>query len=209
MFRSTTSFLAYQFRILCFIFAALALLSATGCGTFYVDTALKDVPPDQMKKVANPQPVQLLFEFQTKGASNPRVTDHIKGQVAEFVSKSGLFSQVTSAPVPNGAVLNIVINNVPVTQNAAEQGFVTGLTFGLAGSAVTDGYICNVDYLGGGNAPKISKTVRHAIHMTMGATSSAPVNAVKSESMDDAINTMIRQIVTNGLKEVASDPSFK
>jgi hypothetical protein len=190
------------------VLAALMVLALTGCGTFYVDTALKDVPADKGKKVTHPQPVQLLFEFQTKGATNPRATEFLKEKVTGLVSNSGLFSQVVSSPASNGSVLNIVINNVPLTENAAEKGFVTGLTFGLAGSAVTDGYICTVEYLAGQNAQKISKTVRHAIHTTLGA-SAAPPNAVKSESMEDALNTMLRQIVSNGLNDVASDPSFK
>jgi hypothetical protein len=195
-------------RLLCSGAALAALLATTGCANFYVDPGLKDVPPEQMKTVANPQPVQLLFEFQTKGASNPRATEHLKKQVAELTVNSKLFSQVSDAPVANGAILNIVINNVPLTDNAAAKGFATGLTFGLAGNTVTDGYICTVDYLPGNGSPKISKTVRHAIHTTIGAKS-APVNVEKAPSLEAAVTTMVRQIVSNALKDVADDAAFK
>ncbi len=189
--------------------AALGIsMLATGCATHYVDTALKDVPAEKMKKVDTPKPVQLLFEFQSKGASSPVATTQLKPQVVEIVKKTGLFSTVSDAPVANGTVLSIVVNNVPLSDDAASKGFVTGLTFGLAGSAVTDGYICTVSYIADNGTPKISKTVRHAIHTTLGAKG-APTNAVKSASIQDAIETMMRQIVTNGVNDVATDPSFK
>lgn len=193
-----------------FLFASIvgAVLLTTGCATHYVDTALKDVPAEKMRKVEQPKPVQLLFEFQTKGGANPAATKHVKPQLVESIKKTGLFSEISDAPVANGAVLSIVINNVPLTDNAASQGFVTGLTFGLAGSAVTDGYICTVDYLADAKAPKISRTVRHAIHTTLG-NANAPANAAKSATMQEALDTMIRQIVTNGVNDVANDPSFK
>jgi len=174
----------------------------------YVDTALTDVPPGKMKKVEHPQPVQLLFEFQTNGATNPLATNHLKEQVVDLVKKTGIFSGVESAPVSSGAVLSIVINNVPLTNNPAAHGFVTGLTFGIAGSAVTDGYICTIDYIADAKTPKITKTVRHAIHTTLG-NAKAPPNAVKSASPQEAMQTMLRQIITNGVNEVALDPAFK
>jgi hypothetical protein len=208
MIHSIRSFFSRQFRFLCFGLAALALLATTGCATHYVDSGLKDVPPEKLKKAAAPKPVQLLFEFQTKGATNARATDGLKEKITEMVKNTGLFSQVDSAPANNGSVLSIVIDNVPLTDNPGGKGFVTGLTFGLAGTAVTDGYICTIEYLPEARASKISTTVRHAIHTTLGATS-APVNGVKSASIQEALDTMLRQIVTNGLNDVASNPSFK
>jgi len=208
MYQSTKSFLSQNYRLLCVALATLAMLTTTGCATHYVDTSLKDIPPEKMAKVQDPKPVQLLFEFQTKGATNPRATDNLKTRVSDIVQKSGLFSQVAATPVSNGAVLNIVVNNVPLTDNAAAKGFATGLTLGLAGNTVTDGYICTIDYIPSESNPKISRTVRHAIHTTLGA-SGAPVNAIKSASVQDAIDTMLKQIVSNGLNDVASDTAFK
>jgi hypothetical protein len=208
MYQSTKSLPSNSIRTL-FCAAALGIsMLTTGCATHYVDTALKDIPAEKLKKVETPKPVQLLFEFQSKGGSNPTATTQLKPQVVEIVKKTGLFSDVSDAPTAKGSVLSIVVNNVPLTDDAASKGFVTGLTFGLAGSAVTDGYICTVSYIADNDTPKISKTVRHAIHTTLGAKG-APANAVKSASIQDAIDTMLRQIVTNGVNDVATDPSFK
>jgi hypothetical protein len=188
--------------------AIFLTLMTTGCTSFYVDTALKDVPPENMKKLDAPKPVQLLFEFQTKDASNPVATQKLRPRVEEIVKKTGVFSELSPGPVSSGAVLSIVVNNVVLTDNAAGKGFVTGLTFGIAGSAVTDGYICTIVYIPDGNAPKISKTVRHAIHTTLG-NANPPAGAVKSASAEDAVNTMMRQIIMNAVNDIANDPSFK
>ena len=192
------------------LLAAFAVSILAGCANFYVDTAIRDIPADQMAKASNPGPVQLLFEFQTRGATNARATEQLKPQVTTLTTSSGLFSEVGVVPVASSATLIITLNNVPFSdnENAFGKGFVTGLTFGLAGNTVTDGYICTLDYSPGGNAPKISKTVRHAIHTTLGSQG-APPNAEKSEGIQDAVTKMTRQIVTNALNQLGRDPDFQ
>ncbi|HSW05046.1 hypothetical protein [Aquabacterium sp.] len=182
----------------------VGLLALTGCGSFYVDTATKEVPAAQFKKPATARPVQLLFEFQTKGALNARATDHLKAQVSEQVKASGLFSDVQDKAVAGGALLSIVLNNVPLTDNAFGKGFVTGLTFGLAGSQVSDGYVCTAKYLAEGQAEPIVKTARHAIHTTVGAAA-APANAVQAENIEAAVRTMTRDIVSTSLNELSQE----
>lgn len=189
-------------------FCLLALAALTGCANFYVDGATKDVDAAQLKRTDPHRPVQVLFEFQTKGVANARATEHLKGQLLEHVKSSGVFSTVSEGPVAGGAMLAITLNNVPLSDDAFSKGFVTGLTFGLAGSQVSDGYVCTATYtLPGGSAP-IMKQARHVIHTTMGATS-APGNATKADSIDAAVTTMTRQVVLNALRDVTRDPSFK
>jgi len=185
--------------------AGAALL--TGCASTYVDTATKEVPASEMKKVADPKPVQLVFEFQTKGAPNARATTLLKDTVAKEVLDAGLFSKVATDPTPNVGMLNVTVNNVPLTNNAAAKGFVTGLTFGLAGSAVTDGYICTVSYLPAGQATPIVKTARHAIHTTIG-NANPPASAKKSASVLDAVQQMTREVLSNALKDLSYDTAF-
>ncbi|ANJ71015.1 hypothetical protein K6V72_07670 [Ralstonia insidiosa] len=192
------------------IVMASALVGAallTGCASTYVDTATKLVPASEMKKVADPKPVQLVFEFQTKGAPNPRATTLLKDTVAKEVVDAGLFSKVATDPTPNVSMLNVTLNNVPLTDNPGAKGFVTGLTFGLAGSAVTDGYICTVSYLPAGQATPIVKTARHAIHTTMG-NANPPAGVQKAASMLDAVQQMTRDVVSNALKDLSYDTAF-
>ncbi|WER48752.1 hypothetical protein CupriaWKF_28755 [Cupriavidus sp. WKF15] len=182
-----------------------ALLS--GCATSYVDTATKEIPAASMKKPEQPRPVQLAFEFQSKGAPNARATNFLKEDVTKQVAESGLFSKVTTEPTPGASLLSVTLNNIPLTDDAASKGFVTGLTFGLAGSAVSDGYVCTVSYLPAGQSAAIVKTARHAIHTTVG-NANPPPGAVKSESIAAAVHQMTRDVLSNALKELSDDASF-
>jgi len=180
-----------------------------GCASFYVDDSLHDLTAAEKVSVANPRPVQLLFDFQTKGISNARATDQVRPYVVSAVQGSGLFTQVTSEPAPSGAVLNVVINNVPLTDDAFAKGFMTGFTLGLVGSNVGDGYICTIDYLPGGSGPKITKSMRDAIYTSLGATAGTPPHAQKVSSAEAAVQTMVRQVVSNTLNAVAQDKGFQ
>lgn len=193
-----------------FTIGVLATLTAlaSGCASVYVDTATREVDAAQFRKPAQPQAAQLLFEFQTKGALNTRATDFLKAQVTEQIKTSGLFSQVDEKPVAGGALLSVTLNNVPLTDDAFTKGFVTGLTFGLAGSQVSDGYVCTVKYVGPGQPEALVKTARHAIHTTVGA-SSAPANGVKADSIEAAVRTMTRQVVSTTLDELSRDERFR
>lgn len=185
------------------------LLALTGCATHYVDGSVKDVPASQFNRPSQPQPVQLVFEFQTKGVVNTRASEQVKPMVVDSLKAAGLFAQIDDKPVARGAVMSITINNVPLTDDAYAKGFMTGLTFGAAGSTVTDGYICTVKYLppGAGSAA-VTKTAKHAIHTSLGSAG-APPNSVKAASVEEAVRTMVRQILGNALSELSRDPAFK
>lgn len=187
------------------LFVATAL---TGCANFYVDSATKEIQAAQYRKPPQPQPVQVLFEFQTKGVANAQATSHLKARVVDQIKTSGLFAAVADTPSAGGATLSITLDNVPLSDDAFSKGFVTGLTFGLAGSKVSDGYVCTATYRPGGDAQLIVKKARHAIHTTLGAASE-PGNAIKADGIEDAVSKMTRQIVSTVLNDVAQDPSFK
>lgn len=195
-------------RLMQRVLLVATLAAMTGCANFYVDTATKEVSASQYKRVEPIHPVQVLFEFQTKGTANASVTSALKASVIEQVKTSGLFSDVSEGTVSSGALLGITVNNVPLTDDAFSKGFATGLTFGLAGSQVSDGYVCSARYTAGAGSEAVVKQARHAIHTTLGA-SSAPSNGIKMASADEAAKTMLRQIVSNVLNDVSHDPLFK
>ena len=181
------------------LLAGSALL--TGCASFYVDTATKEVAATQYKKVAQPRPVQLSFEFLSAGAPNARATELLRGQVSDQVTASGMFSSIVADG--KAPMLNVTVNNLPADMSsAAAKGFVTGMTFGLAGNVVTDYYECKVTYLAPGQTTPVVTTAKHAIHTAMGVTSD-PANATKSASGEDAVRTMTRQIVSNALNDLS------
>lgn len=193
--------------------AALGLFLATsallgGCASAYLDGTTKEVPVTQFKKPASPAPVQVLFDFQTKGVANAQATALLRDRVMAQVKASGLFSEVGSNAVANGALLSITLNNVPLTDNAFSKGFVTGLTFGLAGSQVSDGYVCTASYRSGNDATAVTKQARHAIHTTLGAAAT-PGNATKMPDIKQAVYQMTSDVVSNVLSDLSQDSNFK
>jgi hypothetical protein len=189
---------------------AVATLALSGCVSMYVDNSLKEVPPSEYQRPAHPQPVQLLFSFQTKGVANAKGTEILKQEATSTVAASGLFESVSDVPVSGGALLSITLNNVPITSqgSAVTKGVVTGATLGLAGSEVSDGYVCTIDYSRAPGAPKITQNVQHAIHSTIGAKG-APENGTKAPNAEAAIKTVTRQAIANALKALSLDPAFQ
>ncbi|HEX4183702.1 MAG TPA: hypothetical protein VHY34_10640 [Caulobacteraceae bacterium] len=178
----------------------------------YIGADLKDVKPEDRVTVAHPQPVQILFEFQTKGAPNARGTKLLKAQVMDTVRASGLFSEVDETPAPNGALLNIVINNVAKPQDmtsAEAKGAVTGATLFIAGSTVADHYEATVDYIASPAAAKITKTAQQVVLFQMGLINKPPENAVKIGNITEAVMAMTKQVVANPLNALAADPGFQ
>ncbi len=181
--------------------ATIVSLSLSACMTphSYVDGSLGEPHYADLKKPAAPQPVQLLVEFQTKGVTNARATDFARSRVYEQVSQSGLFSQVSYEPVSSGRKLLISINNVPLTDNLAAKGFGVGLTFGLVGTMVADGYECTTTYVEPGH-DAVTKVVKHALYATIG-NASGP-EGLKSMPIQQASETVLRQMIGKSLEEL-------
>ena len=191
----------------CFILFLLFTLSA--CSSFYIDNGTPEVDPSKYSIPATKKPVQLIFEFQTKGAPNARATKYLLEPVTQQIEESSLFSNVSRDSVEGGAILSIVLNNVPVSgsEDAAAKGFVTGLTFGLVGSQVSDGYLCKLTYLSGNNLSPIKASSQHAIHTTLGAKG-GPANGIKADNLNAAVLTMTRQIISQVLNELSNNNRF-
>jgi hypothetical protein len=99
------------------------------------------------------------------------------------------------------------LNNVALSDDAFSKGFVTGLTFGLAGSQVSDGYICTARFTPASGQGAVTKSARHAIHTVLGVAAS-PGNATKATNLEEAAHTMQRQVLSQVLNDLSRDPAF-
>ena len=190
----------------------LMLVSITllmGCVKPYLDAGTREVPRSEFKQVEHPKAAHLIFEFQTKGAPNARATKSLVDHVTQEIKQSGLFANIDAAGSPDVAILQVTLNNSPITSEseAFAKGFGTGLTFGLVGSSVSDGYICTISYLAPGSNTPIVKTARHAIHATVG-NHSAPPGGIPMASTAEAVRTMTTQILSHALRDLSTDPQF-
>jgi hypothetical protein len=167
----------------------------------YVDTALPVVQVSDLTPASAPQPVQLLFEFRTRGTPNAKATEFVKPKVFETVRDSKLFREVSETPVQGGRTLTITIDNVRLGDPATAKAFGTGLTFGLVGTMVSDGYVCTATYTGPRGGPTTT-SVKHALHTTIGNASGPP--GVEGRPMKDAIDIVVRQMTMNVLKALSA-----
>jgi hypothetical protein len=186
----------------------LLLMMLIGCSSVYVDGSMREIPASQFRQVNPKHPVQVLFEFQTNGVANVFATKEFKQTVIEQVEASNLFAGVSEEPSEGGALLGITVNNVSAQDEAFSKGFATGLTFGLVGNQITDGYVCTATYRHGIGVEPVVARARHAIHTTIGASSSPP-NATKASSIKEAVDIMLKQVISNVLNDLSHEADFK
>lgn len=181
-------------------------IGLTGCMTVksYVDPTLPVLAQGQLPKIQKPQPATVLFEFRTKGNANARATNSIRPKVMAALADSRMFGTLSETAGADNGLLRVVIDDQADTSNAAAKGFGTGLTLGLAGSLVTDVYVCTASYTVGGKT--VETTVQHALHSTIG-NHGAPqgMTAVKPQ---EAIDQIVNQLVWHALQQLDQEHAF-
>ena len=187
-------------RLLVVLCASL-LLSGCLAPKMYIDPTLPAASKADLSTSAAPQPIQLLYEFQTRGSPNARATAATKEKVFATATDSGLFSTVAAEPQANQRRLTIVINNVPITQDAGAKGVGVGLTFGLVGTVVTDGYECTATLAVPGAEP-LKFEYKHAIHTSIGNTA-PPMGLTPEPSAKEAGLKMVEQLTWSILRDVS------
>lgn len=191
----------------------LAVLSCafalTGCLTAksYVDPTLTHVSRADIVAPATPRPVQVAVEFRSRGSANAAATAEVAPRIVAVAAESGLFTTVSREPVgADAGLLTVVIDNVPLDgENAAAEGFGTGLTFGAVGTMVTDRYVSTITYSRGGQTTSVG--VNHALHTTIG-NHSGPEGLTAMTTVE-AIGKVIDQIIWNGLDQLADKKAFE
>ncbi|NVK19255.1 MAG: hypothetical protein HWE30_11210 [Methylocystaceae bacterium] len=179
-----------------FIIFGVILLLVSGCTKSYVDPTYGKTSYDDIERRADPFKWQIQVEFQRNGEPYPQANELVYAQVERIVRASGLAVPVERA---NKATLKIILNNVVDLGEAAAKGFGTGLTFGLAGSTVTDYYEMDVTLTDGDMVIKKPK-YKHAIHSTVG-NASAPIG-LSPVPVNEAFSIVLEEMVLNALKDL-------
>lgn len=186
--------------------AVAAVLATGAAASIYVDARLTELKPEERVAIANPRPVQLLTEFQTSGATNAKATKYAAPIISEEVKSSGFASAVSDTPLPDGARLSIVINDVPSKSNKGN-GFAAGFTFGLAGVVAGDDYETTATYTPAGGGAPIVKVEHYRIIFKFG-NKELPPDIIKVKGITEASKMMIHLTVTHVLNDIAADPGF-
>lgn len=161
---------------------AVSAFSVTGCISVnsYVDPQYSDL---SFANVSIPQgsAYNVTTQMLTNGEPNSRGSRYLETAVASLMERAGISN------IPEGTSLSITCNNIADMGEAAASGFGTGLTFGLAGSTITDGYEFTFVLSQDGEEETI--VYRHVMQTTIGnaAAPIANVEAVTPQAGFDAI----------------------
>lgn len=183
----------------------LAVAATSGCLSVksYVDPQLRKVGYADLLARPNRQPVALAVNFHRNGEPAPRAVSTATAAVRTVLERSGLFTALMEKATGDVDRLELVLDNVGDTGDAAGKGALTGLTFGAKGSMVTDGYVMTAIFRPVGREP-VTKVYRHALHSTIG-NAEGPPGLVAEESMQAAFDKVVEGLVLNLLLDLQKD----
>lgn len=148
--------------------AFLMALLIGGCASSYVDPKYQDVAMTDIQAPSARHRLRLRVEFQTNGTPNERAAKYFHERVEAILQKTGVVELVKAEDTAAAEELTLMLNNVGDVNDAMRKGFGTGLTFGLVGTMVTDGYILQASYVPGNGKSKVQHQYEHAIYTTIG-----------------------------------------
>ena len=174
----------------------------SGCGAkSYVDKKYEDSPSQKVVVSTIPYEVQIIVEFQRNGEHFAVVDKQLNDNVVQAFKLSGIIS-TDSNTKPS---VKVICNNVANIGTAVGKGVLTGLTLGLAGSAVSDYYQIHIEYTDGDIVVK--KEYNHAIHSTIGNASSPYPNA-EPVSPTVAFNGVIEDVILEFIADMRNRNIF-
>lgn len=179
------------------------LLLGLGCLSpkSYVDPVLPKVGAASINRT-DPKVIILEAQFLRAGKRLPKADAEVREKVRTQLLASGAVKEVLASPDPSKLLLKIDMDNVGDTGSAVAKGIGTGLTFGLAGSMVTDGYVFTAT-IQRPNSPEIRKTYKHAIHTTIG-NHKGP-DGLEPMSLGLAFDKVVEGLVFNLVKDLQAE----
>jgi hypothetical protein len=187
-----------KFRLL---LLALGVIALSGCLStkHYVDPASGKIRYEDLRKPAQPIAMQVNVEFSRQGKRLPRADAQLRGDVEQVLRESGLIVPQADATADE---MTVAVNNVADLGDAAAKGFGTGLTFGLAGSTVLDGYEMTVT-LKRGDAVVTKSGYKDVMISTVG--NKAGPTGLSPLTTNAAFSTIVQHLLLNALADLQKD----
>lgn len=179
---------------------AVVLLAGTltGCITpkSYVDPSFAKATYNDIKAVDKKYESQVQIEFQRNGELLEAVESEVRGHVERTLRASGVITPNKDA----NFTLKVTINNLADMGEAFTKGFGTGLTFGAAGSTVTDYYEIEIVYTAE-DGKVTTNNYKHALHTTIG-NADAPIEGVPETTIAAGFGTIVEQTILNFIADM-------
>ena len=163
----------------------------------YVDPSFSNASYDQIKSVNKKYSSNVLIEFQRNGEHFSRADGELRGHVERTLRATGV---ITPGGDSSKYAIKVTVNNIADMGDAVAKGFGTGLTFGAAGSLVTDYYEATIEFVDENGAKHVG-TYKHALHTTIG-NKKAPFDNVKPTTPAAGFGTVVEQTILNFIKEM-------
>lgn len=181
-----------------------SMLLLTGCITSksYVDPTLPDVKYTDLARRSPGETIAVSVEFQTNGKAKPAVNTSVLDKLVRTLRATGVFADVVTQKASDKDSLDVVMNNVGDMGGAVGKGIGTGLTFGLVGSMVTDGYEFKATYHPAGKEPVV-RNYKHAIHTTVGNKKGPP--GLQPVDVGRAFDMVVEDLVLNLVRDLQKD----
>jgi len=150
------------------LIGAVALTAGCSTSRFSASYVLDPKPPrvtsGDLKPVANPQPVSLVFDMHTAQGPFPEGTRKHGPEIASIIEDSRLFSSVARVGSENIARLQITLTEMAAATGSDIRSLPPALTSSLAGAEAALIFQFNASYQPAGKEP-VRKVYQHAIHV--------------------------------------------
>lgn len=176
-------------------------MAISGCITSksYVDPTFAKTRYEDLTRPAQPLPLRVNVQFSRNGTPMPQHDNELRRYVESVLRGSGL---VTPSDSGASGTISVSVDNITDMGAAAAKGFGTGLTFGLVGSTVQDGYVMNVALAtNGGTVTKSG--YKHLLITTLGNTKGP--EGVTPTSIAAGSATIVEQMLLNALSDLQKD----
>ena len=190
-----------NFYPLKYLLLAFCVFTLFGCVTTktYVDPSFAEAGYDDIKLVTNRYDCRIEIEFQRNGERLEKADKEVRNHVERTLRATG----VINPSMEDIAVsIKVIVNNIADLGEATAKGFGTGLTFGAAGSLVTDYYEITISF-SDGKGTELTENYKHALHTTIG-NKGAPVEGVEPTTPSDGFGTVVEQVLLNFIKDMQS-----
>ncbi len=176
----------------------IALLPACASQSVsYLDPTLHAVRYQDLERPASPQTIHLVPEWQTQGTPVPSLSQTLRNQLEIPLLKSGLVTLAGAASADH-PTLTVIVNNHGDTGEAVGQGILAGLTFGVAGSAVTDQYTMTARFNAKGKPP-FAKAYKHAL---LSLTNRDAPQGMQLAPRGMAVDAVLEQMILSLLRDL-------
>jgi len=184
-----------------FALCALALVSLSGCISVkvYVDPSMAKTGYEDLRKPAEPLALKVNVEFLRNGKRVANAENELRGDVERILRATGVI--VPSASAENGEI-SVTVNNVGDLGSAAGKGFATGMTFGLVGTSVQDGYEMSVTLTIHGSS--VTKSGYKDVLISTVGNKKAP-EGLTPTSPSAGFATVVEQMLLNALSDLQKD----